>query len=49
MASNLVVLSFEGADTARGMLDNIRDMQARGARIRRGRGVGQGLPPPTGG
>ena len=30
MASNLVVLSFEGASTAQGMLDNIRDMQARG-------------------
>src|SRR5262245_23524117 len=30
MASNLVVLSFEGADTAQGMLDNLRDMQARG-------------------
>jgi len=30
MPSNLVVLSFEGADTAQGMLDNIRDMQARG-------------------
>ena len=30
MASNLVVLSFEGANTAQGMLDNIRDMQARG-------------------
>lgn len=30
MASNLVVLSFEGADTAQGMLENVRDMQARG-------------------
>jgi uncharacterized membrane protein len=30
MASNLVVLSFEGADTAKGMLDNVRDMQKRG-------------------
>jgi uncharacterized membrane protein len=30
MASNLVVLSFEGVDTAQGMLDNVRDMQARG-------------------
>jgi uncharacterized membrane protein len=30
MASNLVVLSFEGADTAHGMLENVRDMQARG-------------------
>ena len=30
MASNLVVLSFEGADAAQGMLDNVRDMQARG-------------------
>jgi uncharacterized membrane protein len=30
MTSNLVVLSFEGADTAKGMLDNVRDMQERG-------------------
>ena len=30
MASKLVVLSFEGADAAQGMLDNVRDMQARG-------------------
>jgi uncharacterized membrane protein len=30
MASNLVVLSFEGVDTAQGMLENIRDMQVRG-------------------
>jgi uncharacterized membrane protein len=30
MTSKLVVLSFEGADSAKGMLDNVRDMQARG-------------------
>ena len=30
MASELVVLGFEGEDTADGMLDNFRDMQTRG-------------------